>query len=196
MVEFALALPLLMALIVGGVETGRAYSLKEAVTNSARQALRIAVSSTEETGTLHPGKSACQARGATYTGRATGTAWLPADSTHVSDTFMADIAKAAWLETSTDGTTTTSRLYSAANPSQLQVTWSCVNGLPVSNPSSTTANTTAAQTSDPTAACTSAATCPDSIAVTVTMRFTTVTVPPRVFPAVNIAFSALQRAEY
>ena len=139
--ELAIAFPLLITLVAGTVEAGRAFSTRESVTNSARQALRIAVSYNEETSSVHPGRSACQAQGATYTGTATGTAYLPSDASHVSDTFMTDIAKAAWLETSSDGSPSTSRLYNATTPTVLQVTWNCVLGYPVSNAGSTTANT-------------------------------------------------------
>jgi hypothetical protein len=188
LVELALTLPLLLVLVGGSVEASRAFYQRESVTNAGRQALRVAVSSTEEHG-VHPGQTACTARGAAYTGHAAGTAWLPSDGgAHKSDTFMTDIAQAAWLESSSDGTLTGSRLYDVANPSKLVVTWNCVNGLVVAN--------STAGTSDPAASCVSAATCAASISVTVTAHFSPIAVPSSIFPLSMLAFSTTERAEY
>lgn len=43
-VEFAVALPLLMAMVVGIFDFGNAYNLKQKVTNSAREAARLGAS--------------------------------------------------------------------------------------------------------------------------------------------------------
>ena len=44
LVEVAISLPVLLLLALGVTDIGRAFFYREAVTNSARQALRIAVS--------------------------------------------------------------------------------------------------------------------------------------------------------
>jgi len=47
LLEFALVLPILLVLAVGGSDFGRAYNLKQKLTNAAREGARIAVQQTQ-----------------------------------------------------------------------------------------------------------------------------------------------------
>ena len=126
--EFALGLPLLMLLSLGVVDIGRAYSFKEAVTNTTRQAARYA--SQRQT----VADFACANFGGTVTRN------LPDAGVDK----ISDLINAAALESSTDGTTSTAVLRNTSNPTQITLTWHC-NGAA----SYTTANATS---TDPTAA--------------------------------------------
>jgi Flp pilus assembly protein TadG len=69
--EVALALPLFITLTLGVADGGRAFYYREAVTNAARQALRVAVSQSQQS----TGDTACNGKG---TSPASVTATLPA----------------------------------------------------------------------------------------------------------------------
>src|SRR5260370_41299703 len=81
-VELALALPILCLLVLGTADVGRAYYFREAVANGARQALRVAVSQSQQTA----GNTVCTNSG----GVATST--LPAPTGSAIATIVNDAA--------------------------------------------------------------------------------------------------------
>jgi Flp pilus assembly protein TadG len=108
-VETALVAPVLIFLTLLVADVGRGFYYREAVTNAARQAMRVAVNSAQ------------QGTGNNYCGGDHSTTQVP-DS--ASDNLKA-IATAAALESTSDGTAGGSRLSNSANPTILTVTWHC-----------------------------------------------------------------------
>ncbi len=120
-------MPLFVVLTLGTADGGRAFAYSEDVTNAARQALLSAELDTisDGTGTSTPvaGTQACTALGTTGTTKAVSvTVHVPWSSTTDSSyPYMKTISNAAALESSTDGTTSGTRISGAS----LTVTWHC-----------------------------------------------------------------------
>jgi len=93
LVEVAISLPVLLLLALGVTDIGRAFYYREAVTNSARQALRIAVSPAQ-----HSAADAVCA-GAGGPAAVTTTSSIPPGGSPI-----ASIVNLASLESSSDGT--------------------------------------------------------------------------------------------
>lgn len=146
----ALVLPLFVTLTLGTADGGRAFSYREAVTNAARQALRVAVSSSQQS----TGDSACTGSGKTLGTTASVSTTLPAAGT----SSILTIANAAALESSSTGLPAGTAISGAT----LTVTWHCAgNNKAMSN--------AAATTNDPADAKS------DSVEVTVTYPFSLIT---------------------
>lgn len=170
LVEAAISLPVVLLLALGVTDIGRAFYFRESVTNSARQALRIAVSAYQQ-GTAD---SACA-----------GTGGGPVAVTVVSSIPpsggpIMTIANQAALESSSDGTPAGSVLAGAT----ISVTFHCLNSAAVSN-----ATSTAHAPSNPGS---------DSITVTITRRMSVIT--PLLWPVTGTSFpitvTSSQRSEY
>jgi len=119
LVEAAITLPIVLLLALGVTDLGRSFYYREAVTNSVRQALRIAVSSYQH-GTAD---SVCA-----------GTSGGPVAVTLTSPLppsggAIGTIANQAALESSKDGTASGSVLAGAT----LTLTFHCLNGAAVTN---------------------------------------------------------------
>jgi Flp pilus assembly protein TadG len=119
-------MPLFLALTLGTADGGRAFYYSEAVTNAARQALREA--SADMNGTTQPyaGAQACVGTGSTATAvsEQAHVPWQTGDWT-----YLQNIATAAALESSSNGTPAGSKIAGAT----LTVTWHCENGAPIDN---------------------------------------------------------------
>jgi Flp pilus assembly protein TadG len=123
LVEVALVLPLFATLTLGTADGGRAFYYREAVSNAARQALRVAVSPSQQT----TGDTACAGRDGTTAAVSTT---LPA----AAGSAIATIADAAALESSGNGLASGSAISGAT----LTVTWHCSGGKAVTNAGATT----------------------------------------------------------
>lgn len=109
LVEFALCAPVILLLALGVADLGRAFYYQEAVSNAARQALRIAVLDVQQS----TGNSACAASGVST---ATTTITLPP-----SGATLATIGNEASLESTATGTPSGTAISGAS----LSVTWHC-----------------------------------------------------------------------
>jgi Flp pilus assembly protein TadG len=114
-VELALCLPVLCLLALGLTDIGRGYKYNEAVSSAARQALRVAVSPSQQA----TANSVC----ASSAGVATASL-PPAVGSPVTA-----IANDASLESSSDGTPAKSLIAGAT----LTVTWHCSAGIAITN---------------------------------------------------------------
>ena len=170
LVEAAISLPVVLLLALGVTDIGRAFYFREAVTNSARQALRIAVSAYQH-GTAD---SLCA-----------GTGGGPVAVTVVSSIPpsggpIMTIANQAALESSSDGTPAGSVLAGAT----ISVTFHCLNSAAVTN-----ATSTGSAPGNPGS---------DSITVTITRRMSVIT--PLLWPVTGASFpitvTSSQRSEY
>ncbi|GAC1341595.1 MAG: hypothetical protein NVSMB29_12330 [Candidatus Dormibacteria bacterium] len=175
--EASLAVPLVMLVLLGGADGGRAFYYREAVSNAARQGLRLAAAPSQEA----TGDAACNGRPNT---RQTLVAQIPPQP---SDPLVVagggTIAKGVGLESSTDGTPGTSK--AAGTTSQLAVTWDCdASGRAVVNSA-----TTPTDPADPASA---------TIEVRVSYTFVPITpvVVNVLFPNKVITSDVLGRAEY
>jgi len=146
LVEVALVLPLFVTLTLGTADGGRAFYYREGVSNAARQALRVAVGSSQET----TGDTVCSG---TSSGTASASTALPAAG---SSTILS-IANAAALESSSNGLPTGTAISGAT----LTVKWHCLAGKAITN--------TTATTNDPANASS------DSVEVTITYPFSLIT---------------------
>lgn len=169
----ALVLPLFVTLTLGTADGGRAFYYRESVTNAARQALRVAVSPSQQS----TGDSACTGRG---TSSASVSTTLPAPGT----SSILTIANAAALESSSTGLAAGTAISRAT----LTVTWHCS-----ASRAATNATATAAGTNDP------ADSRSDAVEVTITYPFTLIT--PLVSRLMNggsptIGADVIGRAEY
>lgn len=117
--EAAITLPIVLLLALGVTDLGRSFYYREAVTNSVRQALRIAVSSYQH-GTAD---SVCAGTGSGPIA-VTVTSPLPPGGGAIGT-----IANQAALESSKDGTAAGSVLAGAT----LTVTFHCLNGAAITN---------------------------------------------------------------
>jgi Flp pilus assembly protein TadG len=121
LVEMALGLPTLLILCLGIVDGTRAYSYKEAVTNSDRQVLRVAASQQSV------GDAACAGTGATPVAKPL-TAHVPWQT---GDTLPLYVVNAASQE-SVDGAG-----ISKITGSSITVTFHCLSGKALTNASAT-----------------------------------------------------------
>jgi len=119
LVEAAITLPIVLLLALGVTDLGRSFYYREAVTNSARQALRIAVSQYQH-GTAD---SACASTSGGPVAVRVTTTLPPAGGA------TATIATQAALESSKDGTPGGSAIAGAT----LTVVFHCLNSAAVTN---------------------------------------------------------------
>ena len=170
LVETAITLPVVLLLALGVTDIGRSFYYREAVTNSVRQALRMAVSSYQH----GAADSAC--------GTTTGGPVALTLTTNVTPAsgIISTIANQAALESSKDGTPAGS----AIAGSVINVTFHCLNGAAITN---ATGNSNGP--SDPGS---------DSITVTITKQMSVVT--PLLWPITGSSFpirvTSSERVEY
>src|SRR5260370_11682275 len=120
--EAAITLPVGLLLARGVTDIGRGFYYKEAVTNSVRQALRMAVSSYQQT----TANNVCSGSGSGPVAVTVVSAIPPSGGA------IATIANQAALESSSNGTAAGSVLAVAT----LSVTFHCLNAAAVTNPTS------------------------------------------------------------
>ncbi len=125
LVEFALLAPVLVVLTLGVADMGRAFYYKEAVTNTARQFIRLAVLSQNH---VTVGDFACTKYGGDVPKRS-----MP-DGTGGA---IAALINTAATETSSDGTTNTSILKNTTGNVLLDTTikldWNCNGNVALTN---------------------------------------------------------------
>ena len=169
LVETALTLPVVLLLALGVTDLGRSFYYREAVTNSARQALRMAVSSYEQ-GTAN---SVCAGTGG-------GPVAVSVSSIMPAGGTLATIANQAALESSTNGTPAGSVIAGAT----ITVTFHCLNGSAVTN-----ATGNGNGPADPGS---------DSITASITYRMSVLTpvMATLAGPSVPIGITTSQRVEY
>ena len=119
LVEAAITLPIVLLLALGVTDLGRSFYYREAVTNSVRQALRIAVSPYQQS----TANSVCSGTGSGPVAVTLTSAVPPAGGA------IATIANQAALESSKDGTPAGSAIAGAT----LSVTFHCLNGAAITN---------------------------------------------------------------
>lgn len=168
--ELAITLPVLLLLALGVTDIGRAFYYREAVSNSVRQALRVAVSPAQ-----HATADAICA------GTGSGPTAVTVTSTVGSGSgVIATIANEAALESSSNGTAAGSTIAGAT----MSVTFHCLASAAITN-----------ATSDG-----SGPQQPGSDAVTVTISFRFAVVTPLIWNAVGSSFpitvSSFERSEY
>lgn len=170
LVEAAITMPVVLLLALGVTDLGRSFYYREAVTNSVRQSLRMAVSSYQH-GTAD---SICAGTSGGPVVVTVTSAIPPAGGSIVT------IANQAALESSKDGTPSGSAIAGAT----LNVTFHCLNGKAITN---ATGNGTA-----PTNAGS------DSITATITKPMSVLT--PLLWPLMGTSFpvkvTSSQRVEY
>ncbi|HKW60076.1 MAG TPA: TadE family protein [Candidatus Dormibacteraeota bacterium] len=168
--EAAITLPIVLLLTLGVTDLGRSFYYRESVTNSVRQALRMAVSSYQH-GTAN---SICAATSGGPVAVTVTSSLPPGGGT------LATIANQASLESSRDGTPSGSVLAGAT----LTVTFHCLNGTAITN-----ATGNGGPPSDPGS---------DSITASITKSMTVIT--PVLWPMFGAGFpiqvSSSQRVEY
>jgi Flp pilus assembly protein TadG len=113
-VELAISLPFLCLLILGVADIGRAFYYREAVANAGRQALRVAMSQSQQT----TGNTVCA-----------GSAGKASSSVPASGGAIAIIVNDAAVESSSNGTPSGSVIAGAT----VRVTWHCSGGTAVAN---------------------------------------------------------------
>lgn len=170
LVETAITLPVVLLLGLGVTDIGRAFSYRESVTNSVRQALRMAVSSYQQS----TANNVCAGTGSGPVA-VTVTSPLPP-----SGGSIATIANQASLESSSNGTPAGSVISGAT----LSVTFHCLNGAGITN-----ATSNGNGPADPGS---------DSITATITDRISLIT--PLLWPVIGTSFpvtvTSSQRTEY
>ena len=170
LVEAAITLPVVVLLALGVTDIGRGFYYKEAVTNSVRQALRMAVSSYQQT----TANSICSGTGGGPVAVTVVSAIPPAGGA------IATIANQAALESSSNGTPAGSVLAGAT----LSVTFHCLNGAAVTNATSNGADPTNAGS--------------DSVTASITNRMSVIT--PLLWPVTGTSYpitvTSFQRSEY
>jgi len=119
LVEAAITLPLVLLLTLGVTDLGRAFFYREAVTNSVRQSLRMAVSSYQHS----TADSVCASTSGGPVAVTMTSAVPPAGGA------IATIANQAALESSKDGTPAGSVIAGAT----IAVTFHCLNGAAITN---------------------------------------------------------------
>jgi hypothetical protein len=119
LVEAAITLPIVLLLALGVTDLGRAFYYREAVTNSVRQALRIAVSSYQQS----TANNVCASTAGGPLAVTVSSAVPPAGGQIVT------IANQAALESSKDGTPAGSAIAGAT----ITVTFHCLNGAAITN---------------------------------------------------------------
>jgi len=170
LVEAAVTLPIVLLLALGVTDIGRSFYYREAVTNSVRQSLRIAVSSYQQTAA----NSVCGSTTGGPLAVTVNSAVPPAGGQIVT------IANQAALESSKDGTPAGSAIAGAT----LTVTFHCLNGVAITN-----ATSNGNGPSDPGS---------DSITASITQPMNVVT--PLLWPITGSSFpirvTSSQRVEY
>src|SRR5216684_7788867 len=170
LVEAAITLPVVLLLALGVTDIGRGFYFREAVTNSVRQALRMAVSSYQQT----TANNICAGTGSGPVAVTVVSAIPPSGGA------IATIAIQAALESSNNGTPAGSVIAGAT----LTVTFHCLNGAAVTN-----ANANGGGPQSPGA---------DSITATITDTMWVIT--PLLWPVIgtqiSITVSSFQRSEY
>ena len=121
LVEAAITLPIVLLLALGVTDLGRSFYYREAVTNSVRQALRIAVSSYQHA----TADSVCASTSGGPTAVSVSSPLPPSGGS------IGTIANQAALESSKDGTAAGSVLAGGT----LTVTFHCLNGAAITNAS-------------------------------------------------------------
>jgi len=121
-VEAAITLPIVLLLALGVTDIGRSFYYREAVTNSVRQSLRIAVSSYQQS----TANTVCASTSGGPLAVTVTSAVPPAGGQ------IATIANQAALESSKDGTPAGSAIAGAT----LTVTFHCLNGVGITNATS------------------------------------------------------------
>jgi Flp pilus assembly protein TadG len=121
LVELALALPVVLLLGLAVADVGRAFYYHEAVSNAARQALRIAVLDVQKA----TGNTACSGGGS--------SASLSTIIPPASGNTLATIGNEVALESTYTGTPAASAIAGAT----LTVTWHCASNVAVTNASAT-----------------------------------------------------------
>jgi len=119
LVEAAITLPLVLLIALGVTDIGRAFYYREGVTNSARQALRVAVSASQQS----TANTICAS---TSAGPLAVTVTSPVPP---SGGNLATIANEAALESSRTGAPAGSSISGAT----LSVTFHCLNGAAITN---------------------------------------------------------------
>jgi Flp pilus assembly protein TadG len=170
LVEAAVALPFVLLLTLGVTDIGRAFYYREAVTNATRQALRVAVSPTQQA----TANTVCSSAGAGPVATTASTT-LPPGAVSV-----ATIANLASLESSSNGTPAGSVI----NGATIQVTFHCLANAGVTNATSSGGLPSSAGS--------------DSITVSISYNFSVITpllwaVTGTTFP---ITVTSSQRTEY
>lgn len=119
LVEAAITLPIVLLLALGVTDLGRAFYYREAVTNSVRQALRIAVSSYQQ----NTANNVCASTAGGPLAVSVTSAVPPTGGQ------IFTIANQAALESSKDGTPAGSAIAGAT----IVVTFHCLNGVAMTN---------------------------------------------------------------
>jgi Flp pilus assembly protein TadG len=170
LVEASLTLPVVLLLALGVTDLGRAFYYREAVTNSVRQSLRIAVSTYQQS----TANAICAGTGGGPLAVTVTSPIPPAGGA------IATIANQAALESSSDGTPTGSVIAGAT----LTMTFHCLNGAAVTN-----ATGNGLGPANPGS---------DSVTASITRRMSVIT--PLLWPLIGnsypITVSSSQRAEY
>jgi Flp pilus assembly protein TadG len=170
LVEAAITLPVVLLLALGVTDIGRAFYFREAVTNSVRQALRMAVSQYQQS----TANSVCAGTGGGPVAVTVVSAIPPSGSA------ITTIANQAALESSSNGTPAGSVLAGAT----LTVTFHCLNGVAITNATGNGAGPTNAGS--------------DSITASITNRMSVIT--PLLWPITGTSYpitvTSFQRTEY
>jgi Flp pilus assembly protein TadG len=119
LVEVAICLPIVLLLSLGMIDLGRTFYFREAASNSVRQALRMAVSSYQQS----TADSVCSSTSGGPLAKTVTSAVPPSGGSIVT------IANQAALESSQDGTAAGSVI----NGATLTVTFHCLNGVGITN---------------------------------------------------------------
>ena len=170
LVEAAITLPIVLLLALGVTDLGRSFYYREAVTNSARQALRMAVSSYQH-GTAD---AVCAGTGGGPVAVSISSPLPPSGGA------INTIATQAALESSRDGTASGSVLAGAT----LTVTFHCLNSAAITNATGNGGPPTSAGS--------------DSITVTISrpMSIVTPVLLPMFGPSFPMSVTSSERVEY
>jgi Flp pilus assembly protein TadG len=168
LVEVAISLPVILLLALGVTDIGRAFYYREAVTNSTRQALRIAVSPAQQA----TADSICAGYGAATA--VTVSSAIPGGGS------IASIVNGAALESSNNG----APAGSVISGGTMSVTFHCLAGAAVTNKTSN-----GGSPQDPGS---------DAVTVTINYSFAVITplLWPVTGTSFPITVSSYQRAEY
>lgn len=170
LVETAIALPVILLLSLGVIDLGRSFYYREAVTNSVRQSLRMAVSQYQQSAA----NNVCST---TSSGPVAATVTSPIPP---SGGALTTIANQAALESSSNGAPAGSVIKGGS----LSVTFHCLNGVGVTN-----ATSNGNGPSDPGS---------DTVSASITFRMNIVTplLWPLVGSSVPITVTSSERTEY
>ncbi|HSS60952.1 MAG TPA: TadE family protein [Candidatus Limnocylindrales bacterium] len=170
LVEAAICLPVLLLLALGVIDIGRAFYYREATTNAARQALRMAVSSYQQS----TANTACSSTSGGPVATTISSPLPPTGGT------INTIANQAALESSSTG----AAAGSAISGGTIAVTFHCLSGAGVTNATGNGGLPSNAGS--------------DSITVTISYTFQVVTPPLWPFVGTSLTFSETesQRTEY